>query len=227
MLEQANELYSQSQYDSALNVYESIAAADYESFQLYYNMGNAYFKTGEVPTSILYYEKALKLDPEDADAAFNLKIANEQIVDKIEALPKFFMTNWWTSFRSSYGMDQWSWICIAMVFVFSISILLYLISADSSSKRLYFYGAIFALTLAILSFFGAQSSFNARFNADAGIVFQASITIKSAPANNSEDLFVLHEGTKVLILKEENSWYNIRLEDGNEGWMPVAAVERI
>ncbi len=183
MLEQANELYAKSSYDSALSQYESIAAADYESFQLFYNMGNAYFKTGEIPSSILYYEKALKIDPEDADAAFNLKIANEQIVDKIEALPEFFMSNWWKSFRASYGMDQWAWICIAMVFILSFSIFLYLTSRDSTSKRLYFYGAIFAFGLALPSFFGAQSSYHARFNAESGIVLPLKVPRRTIQKN--------------------------------------------
>jgi len=224
LLIQANEQYAASNYDSAIVLYEEIIQAEYESFDLFYNAGNAYYKRGDISSSILYYEKANKLNPGEKDLAFNLAIANEQTVDKIEKLPEFFLSLWWTSFSYSYSMDTWAVISILMVLLCSLSVFLFIKTSESSAKRTYFYGSLFCILLAALSFSAAQSSYNWKNKKSTAIIFSPTITVQSAPAANSSDLFVVHEGTKVRILKAEGAWINISLEDGNEGWIKKEAV---
>lgn len=227
LLEEANALYQSAAYDSALERYSEVLQSGLISYELYYNSGNCFYKTGDMAAAILYYERALKLRPNDADVLFNLSIANEAIVDKIDALPPLFFSNWWQRFVSSYAMDTWAWICVIMLFLTLISVYLFLHAAESTAKRSYFYGSIFCLGLTILSFLSAQTAYHKRFVEQNGIIFSSSITVQSAPAVNAGDLFVLHEGVKVQILREEGDWFNIRLADGNQGWVPKEALELI
>lgn len=226
-IEQANGAYAEAAYDSALSIYTEVYQSGYESFSLYYNMANSFYKQGEIPSAILFYERAIKLNPSDKDAQFNIAIAQEASVDKIEKLPVFIGSQFWKNFRSSYTMDSWAWLAILFLLLSSLSFLLFIRAKDAGTRKVFFYGSIFCVSLFLLSMISAESAYNYRFKKESGIIFSPSITVQSAPAQNSGELFVLHEGTKVILLGEENTWYNIRLEDGNEGWVPSASIEPI
>ncbi len=197
---QAQDLYSNAKYDSAALIYQSIIDSGYQSPELYYNMGNAYFKLQEIPSAILYYEKALKLRPSDENIQYNLNLCNTMIPDRIEKVPKLFFIQWYENLYHYFPIDTWASIGIGLFSIFSALLLFFFLSNKIILKKIGFWAAVFFLILSIFSFFLTSQKYASFKNHNEAIVFTPSITIKSSPSKNSVDLFVIHEGTKVTIL---------------------------
>jgi tetratricopeptide (TPR) repeat protein len=226
-LEQANTYYNEAIYDSALIAYQQVLDAAYESVALYFNLGNTYFKLRDFPSAIFYYEKARKLNPADPDVLFNLEIANGMIVDKIDPLPVMFYRIWWNTFYSMFDADTWAWISV-ISFLFTLTlILLYLLSTQRVMRKLGFFAGVLMLFLTIAAFGLASQKYYYIQKTSEAIVFTPTITVKSSPATNSVDLFVLHEGTKVLLLDEVGSWRKIKIANGSIGWLPQESIQGI
>jgi len=222
----ANAYYNNSQYDSALIVYNKICGEGYVSTPLLYNMGNTYFKMRNFPMSIYYYEKALKLDPNNEDVKNNLAIVNALIIDKIEPLPTFFMTRWWRSMGNILTADRWAVASIIIFAALLLTVFLYLTARSKGMKKSMFFVGIFTLLLCVLSvIFAAQKSSYMKSDNEA-IIMKPTITAKSSPSSSGVDLFVLHEGTKVEIKESEDNWNKIRMADGSVGWLPDDALLR-
>ncbi len=224
---QANDLYQKGEYDKASAIYEEIIDRGYTNAEVYYNLGNAFFKLDMIPYAIINYERAKLLNPEDEDIDFNLNIANLKIVDKIEALPQFFLTEWLVGIRDVWGSRTWSVLTIILVWAAAVFLSGFILIWSPVAKKLIFSLAIISIILAAFSFaFGWQSSEieKARNNA---IIFPPSVYVKSSPDENGNDLFILHEGTKVLIMDKVRNWSKIKLADGNVGWLPSKTVEVI
>jgi len=225
--ENANQLYRNADYAKAAAMYEQILANGYESPALYFNLGNAYFKEHNIPAAILNYERARRLAPDDDDVLYNIRLANLRVIDKIEPIPRLFFLVWWDRFVNRSSSDGWG---VAMVIglwiaAFAMASLLFLRS-DLVRRIL--------LLVALIAFLGGGVSFVASLErdrietgADNAIVFDQSVPIKSAPDQQSTDLFVLHEGVKVEVLDEVGSWKKIRLADGKVGWIPDNAIKLI
>lgn len=225
--EKANEFYNQAIYDSALIQYHSILDAGYTSDKLLYNLGNTYFKLKDLPHAILYYEKALKLNPSDENILHNLSIANSMIVDKIEPMPEIFFVVWWRTFYSLLPADTWAWISIIF---FGLSLLLvyfYLTSYKVAVRKLSFFTALMMVFLFVGSFGLASQKYYYTQQINEAIVFVPTITIKSSPSASSVDLFVLHEGTKVTLMDETADWQQIRIANGSIGWLPSDVIKGI
>jgi tetratricopeptide (TPR) repeat protein len=227
LLTRANNYYSEAIYDSALITYHQITDAGIESAALYYNMANTYFKLRDFPSSILYYEKARKLAPADPDILFNLEIANSMIVDKVEPLPQMFYRIWWNRFYSMYDSDTWAWISV-VVFVLTLAMLLIYLLANSIAMRKFgFFAGLLFLLLTITTLGLASQKYYYTQQISEAIIFTPTITVKSSPAANSVDLFVLHEGTKVLLLDEATGWHKIKIANGSIGWLPAESLKGI
>ena len=227
LMKQGNEFYAKGNFDSAVVVYQNIINADFESANLYYNLGNAYYKMKNIPSAILFFEKAKKLDQGDNDILFNLQLANQQITDKIEPLPEMFLTKWWNGIISSVSMDSWAKWAIILAFYAMFMFMFFNLSEAAWLKKLYFWTGVAGISLAILSFtFALKHEKLISENAEA-IVFSPSVTAKSSPDDNSTNLFVIHEGIKVKILEKVSDWYKISLPDGNIGWMKKEDVKGI
>jgi len=224
---QAQDLYSNAKYDSAALIYQSVIDSGYQSPELYYNMGNAYFKLKEIPSAILYYEKALKLSPSDENIQYNLNLCNTMIPDRIESLPKLFFIKWYESLYNYFPIDTWAYIGLGLFSLFSILMILFFLSGKTLVKKFGFWSAIFFLILALFSFFLTSQKYSSFKNHDEAIIFTPSITVKSSPTKNSVDLFVIHEGTKVSILDEVGSWRKIKIENGSIGWIEVEYIQII
>jgi tetratricopeptide (TPR) repeat protein len=223
----ANEAYAQEMYAEAIELYQQVITLGYESAELYFNLGNAYFKQNEIPSAILYYEKAKKLKPTDEDINFNLNVAETRIVDKIEPVPEFFLKNWWRSLYNVFSADSWAKISVVCMILFFILFGFYLFSKLMMIRKTAFYTGIIVLFFTLFTFVVAYQKYHLLASQQEAIVFTPTITIKSSPNPNSVDLFVLHEGSKVKIIERVGEWSEIKIANGSVGWLPTEALKNI
>ncbi|MCK9220504.1 MAG: tetratricopeptide repeat protein [Bacteroidales bacterium] len=227
LIAKGNKAYAVGAYTDAAATYEKVVAMGLESPDLYYNLGNAYFKMNDFAKAILWYERAQRLEPGNEDIDFNLKVANNKIADKIEPLPELFYKRWFTGLVHSFSVDAWAWMGIIFLVLALSAGALYLISRILFLRKAGFWIGLILLFFSIFSLFLAWSG-NVFLKSDQeAIIFTPTITIKSSPDDKSTDLFVLHEGAKVQLLDNISGWYEIRIANGSVGWLPVTAVERI
>lgn len=223
----ANKAYTDGFYANAVELYKSVIASGFESPDLYYNLGNACFKQNDFASSILYYEKAHKLDPGNEDVNFNLRIANTKITDKIEPIPELFYKRWYRKLIESFSVDKWSEMALACLIAGLIAILLYFISKQLLLRKAGFWLGIIFVFLSFFSFLFAWQNYDEIMHRKEAIIFAPTVTIKSSPDEKSIDLFVLHEGTKVELIDNIGTWYEIRIANGSVGWLIASSVEKI
>lgn len=227
LMAKANNAYDHQKYDSAMILYKQIIKEGYVSSKLYYNIGDTYFREKKIPEAILYFEKAKKLDPNNANIKYNLGIANSMIVDKIEPVPEFFLKRWWDYFYNLFNADTWT-----TLFIISFAILIFFVGVfvlaheRKTRKWSFFIGFIFML-ISITSFgLASQRTYYTR-NHNEAIIFTPAVTVKSSPSPSSVDLFVLHAGTKVQIKDHVDGWIKIKIRNGSIGWLPEASLRKI
>lgn len=217
--EEGNAAYNEGNYDQALTFYNSVVESGMESADLYYNMGNTYYKMKDYPKSILYYEKALKLDPSNEDIKTNLEIANLAIVDKINPIPQSFIAKWWNNLGSAFSVDGWAWISIVSFALLLLCLFLFLMSRRMGLRKTgFFVGMLTVICLGLSLFFAFNRQKDMRFQEEA-IIMTPTALVKSSPSENSVDLFVLHEGSKVRVMDGANGWNKIKIADGSVGWL--------
>lgn len=222
--EQANAAYNAGRYDSAMMMYEQVLRAELESVPLYYNMGNTYYKMREYPMAIYYYEKALKLDPGNDDVKTNLAIANLAIVDKIEEVPQSFIAKGWQRLKAMLSGDQWAVLSLVAFALMLASAYLFLRSRRMGLRKLGFFAGIVLLLVVALSVVFASQQKQASLKEDHAIVMTPTVTVKSSPNEESVDLFVLHEGTKVTLLDQADGWNKVRIGNGSVGWLQAETM---
>jgi tetratricopeptide (TPR) repeat protein len=219
--------YSSGQYSEAAEAYKSVADGGFESSDLFYNLGNCYFKMQDYPNAVLWYERAKKLDPGNENVDFNLNVANTKISDKIDPIPDLFYKRWYKSLIFFFPVDSWARTAIITIFLAISGFVLYLVTRVLFIRKAGFW---VGLSLGVLALFFLLFSWNAHqylTSVDEAIVFTATITAKSSPDDNSTDLFVLHEGTKVLLLDNVNGWCEIKIANGSVGWLPQSSLVKI
>lgn len=223
-----NTAYSEGRWGDAADAYSSIEKLGMESAALYCNLGNAYYKSGDIARAMLYYERSLKIDPSYSDARYNRNVASEFVQDRIEPVPEFILKTWVRSLCYSLDSDTWAVTGLVFLAIMVASLLLLFLSSTTSLKGTGFFSAIVFLLLAIFSLsfsFWQKSDYSRK---DGAIIMLPVVSVKSSPsAETSTDLFILHEGTKVLILDEVGDWRNIELADGRQGWMKSSDMEVI
>jgi tetratricopeptide (TPR) repeat protein len=226
-LEKAAQLYAERNYTASADLYEILLKQNGKSSEVYYNLGNAYFKADKIAKAILNYERALRLSPGDADARFNLQLCQTRIVDQITPVGKFLLVRWYESLSQLMGSNGWSWTSILFFFVFVCSLSAYFLARRRWLKKTGFFVGILGLLLAILAFVYAYQAKQKLEKSDEAIVFALSVTAKSSPDQSGNDLFVLHEGVKVVLKSRLGDWCEIELSDGNVGWLPASEIEII
>ena len=222
------EAYTAGDYASALQDWEEVRSAGLMSRELYYNLGNAYFKAGEIAPAILWYERALRLDPSDADVRYNLEFARSQTQDRIEEVPEIFFEAWGHSM--CYLLPSNTWAVLSLVFLAcTVALaLLFLLGSTRGRRRLGFFAGIAALLLTFLSWDFAQWQRTEALQQNRAIVMRPVSSVKSSPsADTAKDLFILHEGTSVKILDTVSGYTNIEIADGRQGWLPSKDIEII
>lgn len=218
--------YMQNDFENSVRVYLEILKSGYYSSELYYNLGNAYFKSGDIASAIYYYEKAKLHNPSDPDINHNLKIAYSQIKNKVEPLPEFFFISWYKQTLNLFSANTWAVLSI-MFFVFLLTaILIYLFGKTLTQKKIGFYtGIIFIFFFSLSLLFSIKQTNNITKNKFA-IIFDP-VMVKSSPQEEGTNMFEINEGLKVEILDSLNNWYNIRLADGKQGWIVKESVKKL
>ena len=227
MIKEAETAYTQEDYSQAIERYEKILKIYGDSHEIFYNLGNAYYKAGKVAPAILNYERALLLNPGDAAIRFNLEVAKLKKVDRIDPLGEFFLVQWFRSIQNLISVDAWASLGIACFILFIGCLILFFFSKWMRLRKMGFYFGIVLLLIVICSNLFAWNQHKAMVNRTGAIIFAPTVTIKSSPDASGTDLFVLHEGTKVFIKSSLGEWYEIELEDGNVGWIRQKDLEKI
>ncbi len=224
----ASAAYSEGNWTDAAKTWTSIENLGLESPALYCNMGSAWFKSGDVAKAMLYYERALKLDPSYEDARYNKTVISDFIQDRIEPVPEFILKTWTRDLCYVLDSDTWSVISLVFLALTAVSVLLLFLSSSLALRRTGFFTAIVSFLLMVMSLsfaFWQKADYSRK---DGAIIMTPVVSVKSSPSSEaSMDLFILHEGTKVLILDEVGDWRNIELADGRQGWMKSDDMEII
>jgi tetratricopeptide (TPR) repeat protein len=227
IISKANQEYAKGEYFNSIELYKNVIKNGFESADLYYNLGNAYFKVNDFSSAMLYFEKARKLNPGDDNINFNIKLTGTKIPDKIEPVPVIFFKRFWIQLSEMFSADFWAILTIAFFTIFFILTGFYLLSRTILIRKIAFWTGTFFLFITLLSFaLGNYQYQNVISNKDA-IVMNPSVTIKSSPNENSTDLFVIHEGTKVKITDEVGDWSEVSIANGSRGWMKTSSFEKI
>ncbi|MFA6125683.1 MAG: tetratricopeptide repeat protein [Bacteroidales bacterium] len=227
VFEKANQLYLSGDYSSAREEYQKIVNSGFESVELYYNLGNTFYKLGQIPSAILYYERALILNPKDPDIRFNLNLANQLVIDKINPVSDFFVKKWIRAIAGIFKADVWGYISlITLVLLLSVIFFGYYTRGYSHMTAMVTGGGVLVVVLVFSLILGGMQNRQVA-HPDSAIVFASSLTAKSSPDPGGTDLFVIHEGVKVVITDKVGAWIRIRLMDGNEAWVPENSIERI
>ena len=220
--------YATADYASAIHIYEHLLAEHGESSAIYYNLGGAYYKIDDIARSILNYERALLVDPSNADAKFNLEFARSKAVDKNALVSELFFVRWYRDFAAIMSADAWSKVAILCFIILISCLVLFIFSKKSKTKKIIFIFALLSLLGTILANVIASGQTAKLLHSESAIIMEPSVTIRSTPSASGTELFILHEGKKVKIKDDSmNAWKEIELEDGNIGWLPAEAIEKI
>lgn len=225
--EEANRYYSVKQYDKALEIYLELLKQNALSANLFYNIGNCYYRLNQIGYAILYYEKAYKLNPDDESILKNLKITNSKTIDKITPISKLFIYQWYDDLIQGNYLKAFSLWSILFIWVSVGFAILFFITKKSSTRKISFYLSIISfLAFLVMIWFGFQS-YEFQKNSQNGVLLVQSIYVKSSPDNNSSDLFIIHEGTKFELKDNLSGWYKIRLANGATGWIEEKSFGKI
>lgn len=219
--------YSKGNYQQAIKDYEELLKAG-ESAEIYYNLGNAYYRTENITRAVLSYERALLLNPADDDIRFNLQMARSKTIDKITPESEMFFFTWYRSLVNLMTIDGWAHLAIASIILTLILALVYLFAGHLILRKIGFYGGALFLIIFLLSNLFAFQQKQMLMKRNGAIVTAPSVTIKKTPVANSADQGVIHEGTRVDIIDDTmRDWKEIHLADGREGWIPATQIEKI
>lgn len=222
------EAYSAGQWAEALQDWSDVAATGLRSKELYYNLGNAYFKTGETAQAVLNYERALRLDPSDADVRYNLEFARAMTQDRIDEVPEFILKTWIRKIGYWMSSDAWAVLSLVFLALTLALVLLFLLGPTAGMRRTGFFAGIATLLLSLAAFGFARSQKADAERHDEAIVMRPVSSVTSSPSSDAaKSLFILHEGTKVKVLDEVSGYKDIELADGRRGWIASGDIEII
>ena len=224
----ANQAYTEGRWEDAVAGYDMISGMGLESAALYCNTGDAYFKSGNIPMAILNYERALKLDPSYGDAQYNLELLSGMIQDRIDPVPEFILKVWASKVCRLMNSNSWAVTFLVLLALTMAMVLLFVLSPSVAGRRTGFFTGIVLLLMAVSSLSFSLWQKNDYVKVEGAIVMRPVSSVKSSPSSeSSQDLFVLHEGTKVKVIDQVGSWNNIELADGRQGWIPSSDIEAI
>lgn len=225
--QKAGDAFAAGQWQNALNYYQMIEGENLQSADLYYNIGNTFFKLDDKAHAILYFERALKLDPSHEDAAHNLDIARQLTLDKIDAVPDFILVSWFRNLRQGLSADTWAWLTLGLLVCVGVLFLLFRNGGSLGLRRVSFIVGCVLFVLAVFTLIFSLQQKRAVTRQDSAIVTSPVCSVKSSPADGGTTVFVLHEGTKVRLLDNVGDWAKVEIADGRQGWAPVSTVEVI
>ena len=219
--EQGNKQYINENYSAAISLYDSIIKTGMESSELYYNLGNCHYKTNDWANAIWHYEKSLQLKNNEK-TKHNLKLAKIKVIDRIEALPQLFYKKWWNNLTHTLKTQFWQILSLSGI---GLIFILQLISQFTSLKSKLITKILSVITVIILLI--TQTSYHNNFTKKEAIIFSETITVNSAPSSSSTNLFILHTGSKVEITDVIGDWVNIKIANGNSGWIAQNSIKEL
>lgn len=226
-LNEGNSFYQQKKYSEAIDSYQKVIDKNFESATLYYNLGNAYFKNEENGKALLWYERALKFDPSNEDIQHNIAFVNQKLEDKIDVLPELLLTRWYNTIASSMTSNQWATFSIIAFIIILLSILTFLLVRIPWIKSSSIFVLFFSLLFFIFSILFSYRNRTISEKHPEAIILKSVINGKSTPNESGTDLFVIHEGLKVKITDQLNDWVEIKLPNGEKGWIKYSDLEKI
>ena len=219
LFKEGNEHYKLSNYSEAISSYEKIEALGLISSELYYNLGNSHYKLNQVAPAIYNYEMALLLNPLNEEAQSNLVFAKRLTIDAIDEIPKTIFQKLDDAIVKKLSYNEWAIVNVVFSVLGTLLFLLFYFSFTPSIKRLFFVTSILSFLLLLITLFFTINEYTYSNTTVEAIIFSKEITINNAPTDNSEKIFTLHEGTKVLVLDTVDNWKKIRISDGKTGWI--------
>lgn len=225
--ENADAEYTKGDYQQAVKDYEEVLRSGANA-DIYYNLGNAYFRLDNITKAILNYERAMLMQPGNADIRFNLEFARSKTIDKITPESEMFFVTWYKTLVNYTSVDGWACCAILSIMIALLLALVYLFSPRVWMRKLSFFMGLALFFLFIFSNLFAYQQYKELTCRTGAIVIVSSAVVKKTPTDNGTDQFVIHEGTKVNITDEGmKDWRGIRLADGREGWIPASQIEKI
>lgn len=221
--ELANQAYQKENYEQAIIQYKQLIEEGYHDADLYFNLGNAYYKSQQVGLSILNFEKALKLKPNNNKIEHNLRLAYLQTINQVEPLPKLFFVKWWHTYLSNKTAAQWG--IRAVIFIWLA--IAFLIARLFIKSKLLKNTAIVLFVFALYFSFIAYQKNKFDVNNEMAIVMQNEIELKETPNSSAKTMFIINEGLKLQIIDQVDKWSQIKLEDGSTAWLKTKYLERI
>lgn len=227
LMEAGNNAYQAKDYQSAIFNYLQIVDAGYQSAVLHYNLGNAYFKVGDKASALLWYERALRMNPNNEDIKHNIAFVNQKLTDKIDILPEIFIVRWWKSIATLCNGETWTIISIICNIILFTALLFMFLSRRNWIRKTGLVIAILSLIFTIFSIIFAHRQTYYYTKNPEGIITTTVISGKSTPDNSGTDLFIIHEGLKVKITDQMNEWIEIQIPNGEKGWIKEDNLEII
>lgn len=224
--EQANSLYAEGKFNEAVELYTSLLEEDYISAPLFYNLGNAYFKGNRNVEAILYFEKALKMNPRNADYLHNLAVANSKIENNADKLSEFFINAWWKNLASFFSSTGWSILALILFWTGVGAVLVWLFAVKRKYKKIGFFIAPVFILLSIIPFLLANSRAQFIENSQTAIVMEVDKTLKTAP-DSTVDVGEIAAGTKVKLLDTIGEWKKVQTPNGEIGWLKKSTLAEI
>jgi tetratricopeptide (TPR) repeat protein len=226
-IKEANASYAQKNYATAIQQYEAVLQSQGSSAELYYNLGNAYYRAGDVAQSILNYNRALLLKPNYDDAKFNLQIAQKKVVDNVDVTSVFFLKEWVNDFGDLMSSNGWAIFSVVLFILSLTAFLFFIFGRYRMLRKTTFNIALASLVIAFISLSYSIKQSNKIVNSSDGIILVGSVTAKDSPSLSGKDMFVMHAGTKVTIRNNVSGWTEVELPDGNAGFIPATNIEKI
>ena len=226
IFDQSNAFYTDGKYQMAIDGYKDILNSGFESAELYYNLGNAFYKLNNIPESNFFYEKARSISPTDEDILINLSYAQNLRIDKIEKLPITQTQNFKINILNLLSERGWSVLLIILAWIACVSFVLYLSVNNSGNKRIFFTQFII-LMIGLIVVFTINYEKKKLNNEKFAIIYDKEIEVWSEPNKISELKFLLHEGTKVKQVDTIQDWVNIQLENGTLGWIQSSSIKTL
>lgn len=223
----ANQLYAEGDYNLAALQYEEILRNKGVAPELYYNLGNAYYKLDETAKAILNYERALRLKPNYPDAEHNLELAQLKIVDYIPDNGSFFLMRWVNDFVKIFTSNQWLFTSVLLFIATIILTFLFIFGSSIRLRKTSFYLAILFIIMSVIAFIFSGMQKKQLENRNQAIIMSGVVTVKSSPDKSGTDLFQLHEGTKIEVKSDFGGWAEIIVGNGNIGWIELLHIEKI
>ncbi|RZJ35152.1 MAG: tetratricopeptide repeat protein [Flavobacterium sp.] len=225
--EQGNAFYRNEKYKEAAQAYEQVLKSGKESAEVYFNLGNSYYKLNQVAPAIYNYEKALQLKPGDSDTKNNLVFAHKMMIDEVKEVPRVGFRKMISDFTSMFSYDRWAWIAVFLAVFSAAAFAVYYFAHRASYKRIFFIGMFAFIFLMCLSIASAAFERGRIRSERPAIVFSGIAAVKSEPRSSGGDVAVLHEGTKVYVQESLESWNRVTLPDGNDGWIESSAIREL